>query len=291
MNKTNRKRSNRSNGALRRKGSAPLELTLALPILMVLLSIIFGICTVTETRMMTTTAARNNAFEKRHKPWEHDATTLELANVSKVEKILGQSPIMPATGGLVSGKAANVPTGLFGPLRKLTLATQSERFVLGGGWDHQEINFEKHSALTLTDKAKFFGLGASDFIAFKKLGGFSTGSGGGGGMIGQLQNQIQHTLQEARQEIETRLAEIPREMKPLASDLAKKEENLKRVESNPNATKKAKDGAKSEVENAQSKVDELEKEKLNLRKAKSKMGVDAKLPGSEFFSSSEEELE
>ncbi|MDZ4851938.1 MAG: TadE family protein [Pirellulaceae bacterium] len=270
-----------------RRGIAPLELALALPILMVMMSIIFGVCSVTETRMMTTTAARNNAFEKRHKPWEHDAQTLELSEVQKVEKILGPSPVMPAKGGLVSGIAASAPTGMFGPLSKLTLATQSERFVLGGGWDYQEIEFKKHSPLILTDKAKYFGMKASEINAFKGLGSFGAGFGGSGS-IGQMQGQVQQSLQDARREVTARLAEIQRQMKQLSSQLSLEKHQQANLRKNPNADPNSIQKADKQVKKTQAKIDELKSEQSKQQQASGSMGVDSKLPAAGHVSASEE---
>ena len=270
-----------------RRGIAPLELALALPILMVMMSIIFGVCSVTETRMMTTTAARNNAFEKRHKPWEHAAQTLELSEVQKVAKILGPSPVMPAKGGLVSGTAASVPTGMFGPLSKLTLSTQSERFVLGGGWDYQEIKFTKHNALTLTDKAKYFGMSSSEINAFKGLGSFGAGFASGGS-VGQLQVQVQQALRDARQEVTARLAEIQRQLKQLSSQLSQQKQQLANLQKTPNADPNTIRDARQQVRKTQSKIDELKSEQSKQQRARSSMGFDSKLPASGVVSASEE---
>ncbi len=270
-----------------RRGIASLELALVLPILMVMLSIIFGVCSVTETRMMTTTAARNFAFEKRHRPWEHQAETLELSDVQKVEKILGPSPVMPAKGGLVSGAAASEPTGIFGPLSKLTLQTQSERFVLGGGWDYQEIVFKKHSQLTLTEKAKYFGMKASDLSAFKKLGSFGAGLGGGGS-IGGMQGQVQQALQDARQEVMARLAEIQRELRQLSSQLSQQKQKLANLRKSPTPDANAIRSADQQVKKTQSKIDKLKSEQSQQQRAGHSMGVNSKLPGSGDVSASEE---
>ncbi len=177
MKPINRYQMNAARRAKLRKGLAPLELALALPILMVMLSLIFGVCTVTTTRMNVTLAARNFTFEKRHTPWKHNAQTLKLDHVQKVSRILGPRPLMPANSGLVSGAAQGAPIGLFGPLRKLALTTNCERFVLGGGWDYQEIEFKKHKQLTLTDKSKYFGLDAVTWTLSRSWGVLAPGSG------------------------------------------------------------------------------------------------------------------
>ncbi len=271
-----------------RRGSAPLELTLALPILMVMLSIIFGVCSVTETRMIATLAARNNTFEKRHTPWKHAPKTIELPYVKEVSKILGPSPIMPANSGLVTGVAENSPTGLFGPLSKLTLSTASKRFVLGGGWDYQEIEFKKHSALTLTDKAKYFGVKASEIDVFKKLGGFGAGGGGSARSFGQIQSQAQQTLQNAQQEVTARLAEIQQQLTSLTKQLTQQKQHLANLHKNPNADPAAIRSADQQVKKTQSKIDKLKSEQAQQSKASRSLGFNSSLPAAGVVSASEE---
>jgi len=289
MNNTLQYKTYRRRHYLLRRGIAPLELALALPILMVMLSIIFGVCSVTETRMMTTTAARNNAFEKRHKPWEHDAQTLELSEVQKVAKILGPSPRMPAKGGLVSGNAASAPTGMFGPLSEIKRDPQSERFVLGGGWDYQEIEFKKHNALTLTEKAKYFGLSSSKINAFKGLGSFGAGFAGGGS-IGQMQGQVQQALQDARREVTARLAEIQRQLRQLSSQLSQQKQQLANLRKNPGDDPSSIRNAEQQVKKTQTKIDKLKSEQSQQQRAGGSMGVDSKLPAAGDVSASEERI-
>jgi len=271
-----------------RKGIAPLELALALPILMVMLSIIFGVCSVTQSRMEVTISARDDAFKKRHQPWEHGAETFDVPYVQKVDAILRQDRKMPSSSGLVSGVGASVPQGLFGPLKILEqqLTATAELSVFGGGWDHQEIEFKKHNALTLTEKAKCFGVTASELDAFKKLGGFG---GGGGSSFGQVQGQVQRTLQNASQEITARLGEIDRQLKQLTRQINQQKQQLEILRKTPFADPSEIRSLDQQVKKTQSRIDNLKSEQAQQRKAASSLGVDSSLPAVGTVFASEEE--
>ncbi len=272
-----------------RPGAAALELAFALPILTALLTIIFGICSITETRMSVTLSARNNTFEKRHTPWSHDARPLELPHVQTVAKILGTPIKMPANSGMVSDSATAEPTGLFGPLSRLTLRTDSERFVLGGGWDYQEIEFKKHEALTMTDKAKVFAVNQEDLEAFKKTGSFGVGGNSSSGRsFGQIQGQVQQSLQNAQQQITSRLAEIQQQLRQLGNQLNQQKQQLANLRKNPNADPNAVRQAEQQVKKTQAKIDKLKSEQTQQSRAKSSLGFRPNLPASSDVSATEE---
>lgn len=268
-----------------RKGLAPLELALALPILMVMMSLIFGVCSATHARMNATQAARNAAFAKRHTPWKHDAQTLTLPDLQKVSRILGPSPIMPAGGGMVSGEGADVPTHMFGPLSDVLLSTSCERFVLGGGWDFQEVEFKKHKALILTDKAKYFGVRSNDIDAFKSLGGFGAGFGGN---AGSSMGQVQQALQSAQQDITARLNEIQTQLRQLNNQLKQQKQSLANLRSNPSSTPASIRHAEQQVKSTQSKIDTLKSEQGQQHRAQDSLGVTSSLPGQADVAASEE---
>lgn len=290
MKTTRRLQPQGSSRARYRKGLAPLELTLALPILMVMLSLIFGVCIVTKSQMESTIFARENAFEKRHQPWEHGAKTLDIHSVQKVDAIVGQSRKMPTNGGLVKGLGVSEPQGLFGPLKKIeqTLTATAELSVFGGGWDYQEIEFKKHDALTLTDKAKYFGVKSSEIGAFKSLGGFNAGGGSGGRSFGQVQSQVQQTLRGAQQEITARLNEIDRQLNQLTRQINQEKRQLENLRRNPDAAPSAIHSADQQVRSTQSKINTLKSEQTQQRTAASNLGVKSALPEAGAVFASEE---
>lgn len=256
-------------------GLAPLELMLALPILLVMLSLIFGACSVSTARMNVTLAARNFAFQKRHTPWKHGAGPLAVREVARVSKILGPRPIMPANSGLVSGAATGTPTGLFGPLRQLKQSADCERFILGGGWDYEEIQFKKHRSLTLTEKSMIFGLADGELDAFKRLGSFGAGfTGSSSSSMGQ----VQHAIQSARQDISARLTELQNQLKQLTNELRQAKQKLASLRSNPAADPSAIRSAEQQVKKTQSKIDKLQSEQAQQNKARGSLGVDGAIP-------------
>lgn len=260
---------------------APLEFTLALPILVALLSMIFGICSFARTRMMVTTEARNLSFEKRHEPWQHQAVRLDLADVNKVSAILGPSPSkMPADSGLVSGSAEGSPQGLFGPLKLLFLKTSIQRFVLGGRWDHEEIEFEKHSALTLTDKAEYFGLASDDLMSFKRIA--SLGGGVAGGSLASLQSTAQSRIQQSQGAISQRLQKIEADLRKLDRDLNEQKRELASLEKSNPLNKDAINHARNEVKDTAAKIKELKHEQSLQQYAKNSMDIDLKVPDDTF---------
>lgn len=260
-----------------RRGMAPLEFTLALPILVALLSMIFGICSFAQTRMMVTTQARNHTFEKRHEPWQHQAERLDLAEVDKVSAILGPNPIkMPADSGLVSGSAKGSPEGLFGPLKLLFTETSSQRFVLGGRWDHEEIEFEKHSALTLTDKAEYFGMATGDLESFKQIA--KLGGGVTGGSAASLQAVSQSRIQQSQGAISQRLKKIETDLRTLDRVLNEQKRKLASLEKNNPLNNDAINHARKEVKDTFAKIKELKHEQALQQYARNAMHIELKVP-------------
>ncbi len=254
-----------------RYGSAPIELLLALPILLVMLSLIFCVCSVTQTRMAVTTSARNVAFAKRHTPWKFEPETLSLEKVEAVGKVLGSSRKMSPGSGLVSGEANGAPTGIFGPLRSLVMSTESKRFVLGGGWDFQEIEFKKHRPLTLTDKAETIGFPADQLTAFTSLGRFGAGAGGS---FGNVQTQALQRIQAAQTQITRRLAAIRQEIasaQATVNQLNRQIANLRSSGGNVAELEQKRDALREHI-------DELKDERSRLSTANSHLGVNLKLP-------------
>jgi hypothetical protein len=263
-----------------RAGTAPLELVLALPILLVMLSIIFAVCTGAETRMVTTTTARNAAFEKRHEPWKHNPEALELPNVERVKTILGPNPRMSASGGLVDGDASGTPKGIFGPLRFVSMDTKSRRFVLGGGWDYQELAFEKHRALTVTEKAQYFGLDASKSSAFTNLAGFG-GSSSIGSSFSSVANQVTHQIANANQRSSARIAQINSQLKTLSSKLKKQQQTLDELRKNPNPDWGAIRSTRESINSTETEIRKLSTERSRLGEAKGNLGVNTSISTSD----------
>lgn len=265
-----------------RRGMAPLEFTLALPILIALLSIIFGICSVAQTRMIVTTEARNSTFEKRHEPWQHQAERLELTDVEKVSIILGPTPIkMHADSGLVSGSAKGSPQDLFGPLKLLNLQeTTSQRFVLGGRWDQEEIAFEKHAALTLTDKAEYFGMASGDLKSFKRVA--SLGGGVAGGSLASLHTASQSRIQQSQAAISQRLQRIEAELRQLDKELHEQKKKLASLEKNSPLDTRAINAARNEVKETVASIKELKHEQALQQYAKNSMNIELRVPDDTF---------
>ncbi len=260
-----------------RRGMAPLELALALPILVALLSIIFGICSISQTRMIVTVEARNQAFAKRHEPWKHQAESLNLTNVDKVNTILGPNPEkMQADAGLVSGESAASPQGLFGPIKSLSLSTNCQRFVFAGRWDHKEIDFKKHAALTLTDKAEYFGLSSSNLQSFKRIASF--GGGFSGGSFGSLQSGVQASVGQSLATIRQRIQKIEAELRTLNSRLKEQERKLASLERAVPRDAGAIDKANKEVRNIRAQIKELKHEQALQQYAMNSMNTNLTIP-------------
>lgn len=276
--------SNRMRYDSHRKGMAPLELALALPILMVMLSMIFGVCNVTETRMMTTTAARNHAFAKRHQPWLHAQESIDLRDVGKVDRMLGPSPVMPARGGLVTGSAKGVATKMFGPLSDFVWQAESKRFVLGGGWDYQEINFAEHSKLSLPKQATYFGMPPSVVDGFSGIGNLA---GAAAGSFGQTQGQVKQILHEARQKVVRRVAEIQSELKQSSNRLNEQKRHLASLQSVPFVDPGALSSMQTEIDKTEDGIKTLKEELVRQQDASAKLGADYTSPGSGSVSASE----
>lgn len=260
-----------------RQGSAPIELTLALPIFMVLLSFIFAVCSAAVTRIQVTSTARNNTFAKRHQPWLHASEELGSLDLGSVGIILGSKPLVKPEGGMVQGTASGRPEGLFGPLKALTQEATREFFVMGGVWDQQEIPFKKHPALTLTDKATYFGVAGGDLGKLDRLAGFAMNFSGSDA-FGQLRQRVLQGTESARQQINSRIAEIQRELSQRARDLKQKQSELARLRQQPNPDGTAIQRKEIETKKLQSEIGSLRVEAEKQKMAAANLGVDLDLP-------------
>lgn len=260
-----------------RQGSAPIELTLALPIFMVLLSFIFAICSAAVTSIQVTSRARNSTFAKRHQPWLHDSEELGSLDLGNVGIILGSKALVKPEGGMVQGTASGSPEGMFGPLKALTHEATREFFVLGGVWDQQEIPFKKHSALTLTDKATYFGVAGGELRKLDGLAGFAM-IFPSNAAFGTLRQRVQQGTESARQQVHSRIAETQRELSQLARDLKQKRSELARLRQQSNPDWIAIQRKESESKKLQSKIDSLRVESEKQKMAAANIGVDLGLP-------------
>jgi len=163
----------------RNSGTATIEFILGLPLLLALLSILFGICSVITNRTDVSLRARNQAFAYRNDYTKQQPESLELPGVKKVSKLYPSQDGFEANSGVLRGESKGKPSGIFGPMKLLPLESNNQVAIFAGTWDYREIEFEtksEHPALVLTKKVKDF-WPELDASVFKSLGGFGSPSG------------------------------------------------------------------------------------------------------------------
>lgn len=235
-------------GARRRHGAAAIEFVFFLPLLVALWSIIFLVSEITLARSHASLGARNKAFRGRHEPWrksdDYSVLSLPVAGTQAVGRILGQAQKLDADaqkldadGGLLKANETRKITG-FGPLSGLFDEATREHFVLAGTWDKQQIEFTKHSPLTLTDKVKLFHPRIK-IDRFAALASFALRSGVGQALASvrpaeaeKLSSRLIGRAQdEAEQRVEQTVAELTGQINAIQSELTTLENALPRNES------------------------------------------------------------
>lgn len=147
-----------------RRGNAPLELVLFLPLLMVMLAAIVTVAEVAIFDSQVAVVARHQAFQGRRSPWQsgpgYEASDLGLREMEDIADILGPSSKTPADAGLLVSKVSRPVPAMFARYVGRLPTAKGTCSVLGGVWDHQEIEFasqSNHPRLTLSKKINYFG--------------------------------------------------------------------------------------------------------------------------------------
>ena len=203
-----------------RRGSAPLELTLFLPIYAAALMCLFTTFSFARTRSHIETEARHQAWLQRAEtrtsrpPLVGDGVSFALPG-----RILNGSPDPAA--GLVQEEEAGDATIY---LRTLNLVgdMKAEHTVYSDVWDYRRIPFPEqgqHPRLRLDERSRIFGM--SDIGAFSALG---SASGIGASVAGNLSQSLNNRKQELNREVRAATQTLRRKLQTL-------EQRLDRVES------------------------------------------------------------
>jgi len=189
-----------------RRGSAPLELMMFMPMYVILLAVFLAIASHSRERTAVTTAVRHQSWMRRGDIGEQTETLPLNENQMTLAGILRGS--QEATGGLVQEEGTGQPS------RRFMSFIPAGRFhfehaIVTDPWDHRVLKFadhRQHPALSLDQRCSAFGSVSTGIMS--GLGGVSASLSG---LAGQLKQQIHTRRQQALREMnasEQRLNQI-----------------------------------------------------------------------------------
>lgn len=168
-----------------RRGQAPLELALFLPIFMLLLAAIFAITSAGLAVGEVSWKATEMADEGKATPWlsggEYTPEPLVLPHADTLERILDRRPGYDPRAGIVVSEASKDARGPVDPFDGLLPQAEAMHATAGGSWDNRQIPFPKqaeHPRLTLDRRVGVFAAGRQmSFDRFAQLAAFAGGGG------------------------------------------------------------------------------------------------------------------
>jgi hypothetical protein len=156
----------------RRRGLATLEVAMALPILVGMLSIIFTLANAGLTKTDVAITARQEAWQERH--GERAGRTLDVSGANAVGGILGFRG-NPA-GGVIENRSVKNATALYPGFKGFTLEADNRHQVLAGTWDFPvDTRFAprgEHPPLSPGRDTKFANFGIDGGLITGLLDGF-----------------------------------------------------------------------------------------------------------------------
>lgn len=213
-----------------RNGQAQIELILGLPLLLTLLSIPFGICSIVENRTSVAMNARNSAFEYRNDRDQANPAELPLTQATQLGLLRTSPRGLSPKAGLLDGKAESHARNLWGPIKALPLKSKRHVFLYSGTWDYREIEFKDqpaHHPLAFDPMLKKFwpDVNTNDF---SKLSGFGSIRGSVPN-LSAIQNGFQRLRTDYReQEMQIRNELARLRIQPQTEAVARKVDQLNR---------------------------------------------------------------
>jgi len=246
-----------------RRGSAPLELLMFMPMYVILLAIFLTIASYSRERTSVTTAVRHQAWMRRGDVGKRT----EKLQLNGMETTLAPilSGLQDAAGGLVqehrTGRSASQLLS-FIPASQI----QMEHAIVTDPWDHRVLKFpeqRQHPALSLDPRCAVFGTVSSGQMS--SLLGVSTAFNG---LAGELQAQIQQSRQQALREInsnEQRLNQILQDADRERDDLIAQ---LHAAEQEAVPNRVLIDDLRRRIQGKQESIDRLQTQLSQLREAR-----------------------
>ena len=198
-----------------RKGTAPIELTLFLPIYAAILMVLFTIFSFARTRGEVAVETRHEAWMNRSRPGKETASLdVSQGDAEKVGRILNHK--QDPTLGLVSATRQKNATVYLKTL-KLFTDIQFNHAVMTDTWDYKTMSFEeqnRHSRLTLAERTLVFG--SIDRGAF---GGLASATSGFAGKAGSLQQSLDQRRNQAMTRVNQAKAIVSRAISATESRL------------------------------------------------------------------------
>lgn len=203
-----------------RRGNAPFEMVLFLPLLVVMLACMVTVTQVAVVDTSAASAARNVAFAGRRTPYGNGpqfTTGTTGVAIQAISASLGVTPPVRPDGGLVLSGVELPVVPMFDRYRGRLPGGRGAVAVVGDTWDHETIRFKRHPRLTLDPRVNAFGGGSVALGAFDVLDSFGTVSGATRHGTGSLTKAIQENGNAAAEN--RRQAERARN--ELAAEIAK----------------------------------------------------------------------
>ena len=168
-----------------RRGQAPLELAMFLPIFVLLLAAIFAIASAGLAVGESAWEATAKADGGKAAPWtsgsDYTLESLELPHADILERVLDGRPEYDPKAGVVVSTASKDPRGPVDPFPGMLPLAEAMHATAGGSWDNRQIPFPEqaeHPRLTLDRRvAVFMGKRAMPLDGFAKLAAFAGGGG------------------------------------------------------------------------------------------------------------------
>ena len=227
-----------------RRGSAPIELIMWLPLLMFVFWIILAAGHLFLINCEVVVETRQMAWQGRHEPWRQGDGTYEegeipalhsseagrgLADLSQVaNRYFQDNEDLPgdwsAKRGFLTARHSKVvpfTPALFSNMR----IARSEHFVLGGVWDQREMPFEdrsEHKRLEPSEKFQYYFANPHRHVNFASLKQLAS-LGGVGQSSGSTKNPYQGTLPEKSKQ-------LSRERQKILSAITDTKDEIERYE-------------------------------------------------------------
>lgn len=154
-----------------RSGLATIEIAFCLLVLSVITTAMFMVFSYSYSASGMAAAARYHAWSARHTPWdptpESQLVILDRVADHEYPRILGNAPRLDPDSVLYS--EARKEARIF----EFSSEIVTDHYVMGGVWDHQEIEFRRHPRLVPMEQFNIFVASSISWSRIQSLASFA----------------------------------------------------------------------------------------------------------------------
>ncbi len=212
-----------------RRGVAPIEFLLYMPIFVAFVATMFWLARVQHIALQVGLLAETEAAEKavllaHHSRLQQSEGFASTAAMEELQRLVqGFSDGLDVTQGLVTGESTlDTGEGVWGAVAAVG-TTQEQHALLAHSWETEVFSFpqtkSEQAELTLPASIKGIAPHVGDLDAFRTLLSFG---GGASGFVGNSAiQQLRKSVEQQRDDLPGKLAELRREIAAIESELIK----------------------------------------------------------------------